>query len=92
MPEYVYRCRGCGSHRTVKHKMNYEGDVSCEKCGEIMRRVPQLLAVTWGQLPPSAGELHPNVKHLINNASERREGYEARMEQRRKAKLATGAA
>lgn len=72
MPEYVYLCPQCDNERVVIHHMRENPDVYCT-CGHRMHRRPLRLAVNWNGLPPSRGELHPNLRRLIDDAPRRRD-------------------
>ena len=80
MPDYLY---SCGEHRQrERHRMLYSTAVLCGECGNEMHRVPQAFAVTWGGLPPSSGERHPDVQAAIDNVDERRERVEQKWRKR----------
>jgi putative FmdB family regulatory protein len=73
MPEFIYRCRDCGSETEVTEPMHSRIPVICVQCGGTMRRRPLKVRVNWGGMKPSKGELHPNIKSWINGAQQRRE-------------------
>lgn len=73
MPEYIYHCVECGYEEEVTEPMIIEAIHICPDCGAIVYRRPQVVAVNWGGLKPSQGELHPNIKQIINDAPRRRE-------------------
>lgn len=78
MPTYIY---SDGKHRQeVTHRMLYSTGVLCDVCGAEMHRVPQPVAVVWGQNPPSKGGLNPLVEELIRTKPQRRERF-ARMKE-----------
>lgn len=75
MPEYIYMDKN--DHRqTMTLPMAYSEPVICSVCGATMWRKPQAVAISWGGLRPSQGEIHPNIQHMINDAPRRREEYE----------------
>jgi hypothetical protein len=80
MPEYLY-VDGEGHLATVNHRMLWSTGVVCTTCGAEMWRKPQPVAVVWGGLPPSGGDLNPNVQELLDTAPERRERFEAQHEE-----------
>ena len=80
MPDYVYR-DGAGHERGISHRMLYTTAVFCLECEQVMHRVPQLAAIVWGGLPPSKGEIHPDIKAFIDGAPERRAAKENEHEQ-----------
>lgn len=72
--QYVYRCPDCGSERVITHAMTADPLVVCSECGGHMRRRPQNVKVNWGGLKPSQGDIHPNIRQLIDDAPRRRDG------------------
>ena len=74
MPSYVYRCE-CGRDVERFERMFYSTAVVCPDCGGDMWRVPQRTAVVWGGLRPSQGELHPEVRSMIDDAPRNRDTY-----------------
>ena len=79
MPIYLYTDENDHT-QTVTHRMLYSTGVICIACGLQMWRKPQGFQVTWGGLRPSAGELDPEVKQLVNTADERRDKFIKRHE------------
>ena len=75
MPEYLY-IDSNGHEQTITHRMIYNSDVICSICDELMWRKPQPFVVNWGGLPPSGGELNPDIKHLLDTADERRDAFD----------------
>ena len=67
MPVYEYRCDNCGWTFEVHHDVSAcDTPHPCIMCraGQT-HRVPQPVRVNWGGLPPSRGELSPELKaHL----------------------------
>lgn len=80
MPEYTYTDE-LGHIVTMTHKMMYNGPVHCTQCGGEMWKRPQLVAVTWGGLPPSSGELSPTIADHVRNADRNRDDYLRRKEE-----------
>jgi hypothetical protein len=75
MPEYTYIDENDHT-QTLSLPMFYSTAVICAACGLEMWRKPQTVAVNWGGLRPSIGELDPQIKHLIDTKDERREAFE----------------
>ena len=75
MPLYVYRCTGEAHHEHDVLEGMLDGEIEhlCPDCGERAFRKPQAVAVTWGGLKPSQGELPPNIQRSIDEAPMRRE-------------------
>ena len=76
MAEYDY-IDGEGHQVTIRHRMLYTTSILCDICGAVMWRKPRALAVTWGGLAPSQGQLDNSIQNLVDTAPERREGFEA---------------
>lgn len=55
--------------------------VICVECGSLMWRKPQAVRVNWNGLKPSQGELHPELKELVDTAPERRAAFEIEHEE-----------
>ena len=72
MPEYIYRCKN-GHEAIVCHGMNDKLFLECFICDMPMRKRPLAPAVNWGGMKPSKGDLHPNMKRLIDEAPKRRD-------------------
>lgn len=72
MPEYIRTCKSGHKFDIIEH-MLYSTAVLCPECNGTTWRKPQALAVTWGGLPPSRGELSPKIKALIDDAPRRRD-------------------
>lgn len=83
MPEYLYRDRR-GHERWVFQRMLYSTATMCD-CGLLMQRVPLPVAVNWGGMRPSRGELHPKIRRLIETAPERRDAFARRHEEHERA-------
>lgn len=81
MPEYTYKDAN-GHVVTMTHEMMYNGPVHCTLCGGEMWKVPQIVAVTWGGLPPSQENIHPNIAGHIRNVERNRDEYRHKKEQR----------
>lgn len=79
MPVYVY-VDPAGHEREVAHPIDHAEPVICPECGLEMWRKPQAFGVNWGGLKPSAGELSPAVRRLIDSAPERRDRFAAKHE------------
>lgn len=75
MPDYIYKC-AYNHYETQTHRMLYSTGIVCGVCNTDMRRVPQVVTVTWGGLAPSAGDMHPNIRGLINDAPEKRAEFD----------------
>lgn len=73
MPEYLYRCADCGYSDYIVHGMRDIPEVCCPVCGQPMKKRPVMLSVNWGGLRPSQGEIHPNIKRVIDDAPRRRD-------------------
>jgi len=71
MPDYIYRCHN-GHETEIPENMIVPWRVVCLECGAAMLRKPQVIRVNWGGMPPSAGEIHPHIKEIINDAPRRR--------------------
>ena len=74
MGEYLY-IDDEGHEVTITHRMLYTTGIICGTCGAEMWRRPQSPYVTWGGLPPSSGEMSPEIKNLIDTAPERRDKF-----------------
>lgn len=78
MPAYVYRCTA-GHEREVTHGMLDAPLVLCPECDQPMHKVPRVVAVTWGGLPPSREpERAKEVQNIIDpeQIAKRRDEYE----------------
>ena len=75
MPEYLMLCRN-GHKLNVNQHMATNERVICIECGSVMWRKPQVVRVNWNGLKPSQGELHPELKELVDTAPERRAEFE----------------
>ena len=75
MPQYQYKDEN-GHMTTVTHRMMYSTGIVCTTCDAEMWRVPQSVMVTWGGLPPSGGDLAPDVQNIVNNADRNRAKFE----------------
>lgn len=73
MPEYLYRCPNCGRTDYISHGMREKLELLCVICDTPMVKKPIALMVNWGGLKPSQGELHPNIKKVIDDAPRRRD-------------------
>ena len=73
MPEYLYTCGRHSKHAT--HPMEWSTGVVCGLCGAEMWRKPQVVAVLWGGLPPSGGELAIDIQQHISNIDENRDAF-----------------
>ena len=73
MPTYVYTAQ-CGHKIEIKHSMFSKEPMVC-KCGLWAWKVPQLTGVNWQGLPPSAGELSPEIQQHINNLPASRDKF-----------------
>ena len=47
MPNYDYRCKGCGAVESVTHSITKDPKLPCAACGTDLVRVPSVLAVTF---------------------------------------------
>ena len=47
MPNYDYRCKGCGVVESVPHPITDDPELPCPACGTVLARVPSVLAVTF---------------------------------------------
>ena len=83
MPEFIYVDENDHA-QTVTHRMLYSTGIVCASCGLDMWRKPQSFAVNWSGLRPSQGELHPNVRDLIDGAPQRRAEFEGIHEEHEK--------
>ena len=74
MPDYDYKCLDCGHKLVINHPMiNYDAP-RCPKCAEVrLQKVYKKVNINWGGLRPSQGEIHPNIKQLIDDAPRRRD-------------------
>lgn len=77
MPDYDYCCRVCAQVMTVNHAAGELPMICCEACGGEVYRKYRSPRVNWNGPPPSAGELHPEIKAHIDNQQQRREEFEA---------------
>ncbi|KPJ89946.1 MAG: hypothetical protein AMJ53_15260 [Gammaproteobacteria bacterium SG8_11] len=75
MPEYLYTDAE-GHQVTKRHRMLYTTGIICDDCGGPMWRKPQPVAINWGGLAPSQGELAPELQRLTNE-SERQRRHDA---------------
>ena len=74
MPNYTYTD---GMHTTtVTHRMLWSTAVVCATCGADMWRKPQSVTVLWGGLPPSGGELSPDIQTHIKNLPKSQDEFE----------------
>lgn len=91
MGQYLYIDEN-GHQMTVTHRMLYTTSIVCSVCDAEMWRKPQPITVTWGGMAPSQGELHPEIRGLIDTADERRDAFEAEHEahERRSEELDNG--
>ena len=80
MGQYLYLDVN-GHEVTVTHRMLYTSAVICSTCEEMMWKKPQSVAVNWGGLPPSGGELNPDIRGLLDTADERRDAFEQEHEE-----------
>jgi hypothetical protein len=80
MPEYLYIDENEHT-QTVTHPVVFDEPVTCVACGSEMWRKPQSFTVTWGGLRPSQGELHPEIKNLVDTAPERRAVFDKEHEE-----------
>jgi hypothetical protein len=55
--------------------------IHCDECGGVMRRKPQMVRVTWGGPPPSAGGKHPLVERLNATYAERVDAFARKKEE-----------
>jgi hypothetical protein len=55
--------------------------IHCDECGGVMRRKPQMVRVTWGGPPPSAGGKHPVVERLNATYAERVDAFARKKEE-----------
>ena len=83
MPEYLMRCKN-GHEQTVFQHMEPTAQTTCPICGSPMWRKPQPVMVNWNGLRPSQGELHPEIKELVDTAPERRAAFEQEHEEHEK--------
>lgn len=90
MPEYTYLDPN-GHITTVTHRMLYTTAVTCTICdAEMWRRPPNISAVHWGGVAPSAGEYHPNFRRFLDTTEERRDKYEEKLDERHRHKQRDG--
>lgn len=75
MPEYLYKDAN-GHTTSVVHPMMWSTGIVCTTCDLDMWRVPQPVTVTWGGLPPSAGDLSPGVRNMVDNADRNRAEFQ----------------
>ena len=68
---YVYLCQN-GHEIELSHSMHEAGPDACE-CGADLHRVPQVPMINWNGLKPSQGDIHPNIKRMVEDAPRRRE-------------------
>lgn len=79
MPEYLYRCDQ-GHEQERRERMFYGTAVMCPDCEQVMHRVPQRVAVTWGGLKPSDGELAGPIQEHLASVDRNRDHFAARHE------------
>ena len=79
MPVYVYKCESGHEWERVE-RMCYGTAVLCPECEREMHRVPQRVAVTWGGLKPSGGELAGPIQEHLANVDRNRDRFNARHE------------
>lgn len=72
MPEYLYR-DARGHERWVVHGMKDSPAVRC-RCRAKMRKAPLAPMVNWNG-NRAVGEMHPNIRRLIEEAPERRDEF-----------------
>jgi hypothetical protein len=80
MPEYIYT-DAYRHEQTATLPMTSTAVVICTACGAQMWRKPQPISVTWGGLRPSQGEIHPDIKQLIDGRPQRLEAEAQEKEQ-----------
>lgn len=81
MPSYLYRCVDCGHLADYAHGAALDPLITCDECGGVMRKKPQMVSVTWGGPPPSAGGKHPLVERLNATYAERVDAFARKKEQ-----------
>jgi predicted nucleic acid-binding Zn ribbon protein len=75
MPDYVYGC-DLGHTQEEAHRMTDDPVITCNQCGGRMHRIPQVVAVNWGGLPPHLEHSRPPVlQNMVDTAQSRREKY-----------------
>lgn len=81
MPSYLYRCVDCGYLAEFFHSASLELLPTCDECGGVMRKKPQVVSVNWGGPPPSAGGKHPVVERLNATYAERVDAFARKKEE-----------
>lgn len=76
MPEYTMTCPN-RHYATIEQPMITTDVVFCGVCGEAMWRKPQPVSINWNGLRPSQGELHPDVRELIDTQDQRQDAFQA---------------
>jgi len=83
MPQYVYRCTNVHQREIWQSITSTNSQINCPQCNELMHRVPQLVRVNWGGLPPHLEHLRgKGVREMLdrNKIAERRDDYEKNLE------------
>lgn len=80
MPIYLYLCDNCRQETESVYPM---GDApaaqECLRCSMgTAHRKYTVPGINWGGLAPSAGQLDPKIRQLIDSAPERRDKYLAK--------------
>lgn len=73
MPQYLYKCDGCGKEVSINHGMTSVITFRCIDCSLPMHKVPQPVLVTWNGPKPSAGGVSDYMQNLIADAPRRRD-------------------
>ena len=77
MPMYDWQCPVCKrrweEYRSWHDYASGLYPVECTDCCVEAKRVYNTVNVNWNGLRPSAGEIHPKIKDLIEGAPERRD-------------------
>ena len=80
MPQYKFRCQAGHDTDIIAPMDNHPSLVACSTCGTMARRVWAMPRVNWNGLPPSAGDLHPNLKRELSDAERNRDRLQAKQE------------
>ena len=76
MATYSYICPKAAEPEIVRRPMSYDGLIMCD-CGQTMKRIYTAPRISWGGLPPSAGDLPPAIQRHLQAAPVNQERIQA---------------
>jgi putative FmdB family regulatory protein len=69
MPVYEYICDECGKVYEVSQDLREKEPIKCYTCNKLTKRKFTVPNINWNGLRPSQGEIHPNIKHHIEEVA-----------------------